>query len=225
MDRENKGLLDVGSATFRELPLTDDLSWLKERVSRLVAGGVYLLAGPPGIGKSTLSIQLALDLGAQDIQSIYILTEQSKQELANRARLMTSTWKPRIRDKAFVNLKPEDAMYDIDTLPTFLAHKVISGNGVYHGTPDRPGLDPRPGVVERGGEKVPLPVRLLSRLQERGNHRRPRRPRHKEQRDLRPQDVGAQRRLHPLHAQGVHLSSTLRAEESLRRGEVPTSAS
>lgn len=132
-DRENRGLLDVGSADFRELPLTDDLSWLKERVSRLVAGGVYLLAGPPGIGKSTLSIQLALDLGAQDIQSIYVLTEQSKQELANRARLMTSTWKPRIRDKAFVNLKPEDAIYDIDTMPNFLAHKVISSNGEYHG--------------------------------------------------------------------------------------------
>jgi predicted ATP-dependent serine protease len=98
-DKEDRGLLDVGVAEFRELPINDELSWLKERVTRLVEGGVYLLAGPPGIGKSTLGIQLALALGAQDIRSVYILTEQSKQELANRARLMTAKWKPRARER------------------------------------------------------------------------------------------------------------------------------
>lgn len=133
LDKENRGLLDVGVTEFLELPLSDDLSWLKERVTRLVAGGIYLLAGPPGIGKSTLSIQLALGLGAQDIQSVYLLTEQSKQELANRARLMTAPWKARARERALTNVKPEDAIYDVEMLPNFLAHKVISQNGAYHG--------------------------------------------------------------------------------------------
>lgn len=132
-EKQNRGLLDVGAAEFRELPLTDDLSWLKERVTRLVEGGVYLIAGPPGIGKSTLGIQLALSLGAQNIPSVYVLTEQSKQELANRARLMTASWKPRVRERALLNLKPEDAVYDVEMLPNFLAHKVISKNGVYFG--------------------------------------------------------------------------------------------
>lgn len=132
-ERENRGLLDVGVVDFKELPLGDDLSWLKERVTRLVQGGIYLLAGPPGIGKSTLGIQLALALGAQDIRSVYILTEQSKQELANRARLMVAGWKPKVRERAMMNLMPEDAVYDVEMLPNFLAHKVISQNGTYHG--------------------------------------------------------------------------------------------
>jgi predicted ATP-dependent serine protease len=32
-----------------------------------------------------------------------------------------------------INLKPEDALYDVDMLPNFLAHKIISQNGTYHG--------------------------------------------------------------------------------------------
>lgn len=132
-ERENRGLLGVGAAEFRDLPLGDDLSWLKARVSRLVEGGVYLLAGPPGIDKSTLGIRLALALGAQEIPSVYVLTEPSKQEFANRARLMTAPWKARTRERALYNLKADDGLYDIDTLPNFLAHKVISQNGVHHG--------------------------------------------------------------------------------------------
>lgn len=133
-DKENRGLLDVGAANFRELDIPLDISWLKERISRLIQGGVYLLAGPPGIGKSTLSIQLCLSLGAQDKTSVYILTEQSKQELANRARLMVSGLKQKQREKALLNVKPEDGVYDLEMLPNFLAHKVISKNGPYYGT-------------------------------------------------------------------------------------------
>lgn len=134
--KPNRGLLDVGTANFREHPIPEDIIWLKERVSRLVQGGVYLFAGPPGIGKSTFSLQLSLALAAQERTCVYILTEQSKEELRHRADLMTAKWKPRLREAALTNIKPvgkEDGIYDVDSLPNFLAHKVISKNGDFHG--------------------------------------------------------------------------------------------
>ncbi len=119
-EKDDRGLLGIGPADFREIAIPTELSWLEERITRLVQGGIYLLAGPPGIGKSTLGIQLALALGAEGTGCIYILTEQSKEELANRARLMTASWKPRVRDQALRNVKPEDGLYDIEMLPNFL---------------------------------------------------------------------------------------------------------
>ncbi|NGO40425.1 AAA family ATPase [Limisphaera ngatamarikiensis] len=59
---------------------------------RFVKGGVNLLAGQPGIGKSMLAIQLALDLARQGRKALYVLTQQSREQPAQRARLIMTGW-------------------------------------------------------------------------------------------------------------------------------------
>jgi len=49
----------------------------------LVAGSAVLLGGEPGIGKSTLMLQLALDMGAQTV--LYVCGEESPEQVKMRA--------------------------------------------------------------------------------------------------------------------------------------------
>lgn len=130
---KSSGLLGVEGAEYKELALSDALHWLKLRLGKFVTGGIYLIAGQPGIGKSTLGIQLALDLGRQGIKSLYILTEQSKEDLANRAKKMCSDWPTTHRNHALDCIKPEESIYDMENLPSFLAQQVLSPSGKYHG--------------------------------------------------------------------------------------------
>lgn len=133
------GLLGVDDAEYKEIPLTDDLDWLRRRIEKFVQGGVYLIAGEPGIGKTALGLQIALDLGRQGIPTLYVLNEQSKPEVARRARQIASDWPSRDRNRALALVEPvgaEDGIYDdISNLPTFLAHQVISQAGRYHKEP------------------------------------------------------------------------------------------
>jgi DNA repair protein RadA/Sms len=52
----------------------------------LVAGGVVLLAGDPGIGKSTLLMQALARLGAAGASALYVTGEESAAQVAMRAR-------------------------------------------------------------------------------------------------------------------------------------------
>jgi DNA repair protein RadA/Sms len=130
---ELSGLLAVEETEYAEINLSESLDWLRQRIAKFVVGGIYLLAGQPGIGKSRLSTQIALDIGRHGIKTLYILTEQSKDELAKVARQMTSDWPREDAERALGNISPEDNVYDIETLPTFLGHQVISSSGKYHG--------------------------------------------------------------------------------------------
>lgn len=56
------------------------MPWLANAVE-LVAGGVYLLAGEPGVGKTTIAVQMALDLAAQRKHVLYLTNEQSPADL------------------------------------------------------------------------------------------------------------------------------------------------
>ena len=129
---EPTGLLNVGTTEYEEIPLSDSFSWLKHRIDKFVVGGIYLIAGQPGIGKSTLGIQLALDLGRRGDKTLYVLTEQSKGDLARRARLICSDWPPSEVDGALSRVHAEDGIYDVEQLPTFLAHQVLASSGKYH---------------------------------------------------------------------------------------------
>lgn len=131
---DSRGLLGVGETEYEELPLSEGLSWLRYRLEKFVLGGIYLIAGQPGIGKSTLGIQIALDLGRQGEKTLYVLTEQSTQDLARRARRMTSDWTAAETQRALALIQPEESVYDIENLPAFLAHQVLSASGKYHGT-------------------------------------------------------------------------------------------
>lgn len=133
MSIEATGLLAIGNAEYEQVELSDNLAWLKQRIEKFVVGGIYLVAGQPGIGKSTLGIQIALDLGRHGQKSLYILTEQSKEDLAQRARRMCSEWPVPERDEALRNIRPEENLYDIEDLPSFLSRQVLSPSGSYHG--------------------------------------------------------------------------------------------
>lgn len=128
-----RGLLGVTDSEYAEVALSDDLAWLKLRLGKFVKGGIYLVAGQPGIGKSTLGIQLALDLGLRGRKTVYVLTEQSSEDLARRAKLMSSAWKPKDAEKALGCIEPEEGVYDVESLPSFLAHQVLNPAGRYHG--------------------------------------------------------------------------------------------
>lgn len=133
-DRDRPGLLGVGYTDFEETNLSDDLSWFRHRIGKFIKGGIYLLAGQPGIGKSTLAIQIALDLGRQNQKVLYILTEQSQEELGQRARMLMTSWPSQEIDVALSHIEPEEGIYDIENLPNFLVPQVLSPSGKYHGT-------------------------------------------------------------------------------------------
>jgi DNA repair protein RadA/Sms len=130
---ERSGLLGINETEHAEIELSESLSWLRQRISKFVVGGIYLLAGQPGIGKSRLSTQIALDLGRHGMRTLYILTEQSGDDLAKVARQMTSDWPRKDAERALANVYPEEGVYDIETLPAFLGHQVMSSSGKYHG--------------------------------------------------------------------------------------------
>src|SRR5476651_845950 len=55
----------------------------------MVAGSVILLAGDPGVGKSTLLLQTALNLSAKKQTVLYISGEESEQQIKLRAVRLT----------------------------------------------------------------------------------------------------------------------------------------
>lgn len=56
----------------------------------IVPGSVALLAGDPGIGKSTLLLQLALNISKEKKEVLYISGEESEQQIKLRANRLTS---------------------------------------------------------------------------------------------------------------------------------------
>lgn len=58
----------------------------------LVAGSVVLLAGPPGVGKSTLLLQVANNISAKD-KVLYVSGEESARQVAMRAERLNASAK------------------------------------------------------------------------------------------------------------------------------------
>ncbi len=54
----------------------------------LVSGSVILLGGEPGIGKSTILLQLAAGLGGRELEVLYVTGEESPEQVKLRARRM-----------------------------------------------------------------------------------------------------------------------------------------
>jgi putative ribosome biogenesis GTPase RsgA len=60
MSSETDGLLGIGKTEYEQVDLSKSLAWLKQRIEKFVVGGIYLVAGQPGIGKSTSQNVLGL---------------------------------------------------------------------------------------------------------------------------------------------------------------------
>lgn len=59
------------------------LPWFPEAANHkgLAEGGIYLLSGPPGAGKTTLALQVAVDVACQGYRVLYLALEQSPADL------------------------------------------------------------------------------------------------------------------------------------------------
>lgn len=97
----------VSFATTQSVPhkLSEVVSERKERVSTefnefdtvlgggIVHGSVILLAGDPGIGKSTLLLQTGLNISSKNNKVLYISGEESEQQIKLRASRLTKDLK------------------------------------------------------------------------------------------------------------------------------------
>lgn len=80
-------LTDIVSSTEHKVS-TSDLELDRVLGGGLVAGSVILIGGEPGIGKSTLMLQLALNIAGKKV--LYISGEESEQQIKMRAERITS---------------------------------------------------------------------------------------------------------------------------------------
>jgi len=81
-------LEDITSAT-EERVLTGDAELDRVLGGGLVPGSVTLIGGEPGIGKSTLMLQLALNIDQKRV--LYVSGEESEQQIKMRAERITKT--------------------------------------------------------------------------------------------------------------------------------------
>lgn len=85
-----------GPVLLSEVEVNDDERYVTESQEfnnvmggGVVRGGVTLIGGDPGIGKSTLSLQVACSLSAQKLKVLYVSGEESIQQTRMRAERLT----------------------------------------------------------------------------------------------------------------------------------------
>ena len=100
-------------------------------VRRPCEGRVYLISGEPGIGKTTLAVQILVDLAKRSIPVVYLTNEQSLADIAtvvNRvARGLSGPEADAVKDNLFC----DDTVPEIKDLPDFLARRVLSEGQEY----------------------------------------------------------------------------------------------
>lgn len=101
----------------------------------LVKGGVYLLGGEPGIGKSTWLMQLSSFLARQGLKSVYISGEESLEQIQTRANRVLAreqglffAYSTRL-EEIFSVLDQGYEFAVIDSVQTIAASDVESGPG------------------------------------------------------------------------------------------------
>lgn len=88
--RENAPVtLQEISASENKRIETRDLEFNRVLGGGIVPGSIILIGGEPGIGKSTLMLQLALELNSQKV--LYISGEESEQQIKMRAERLSGT--------------------------------------------------------------------------------------------------------------------------------------
>ena len=87
LNKPNK-VTNIESTTEQKIS-TNDLELDRVLGGGLVAGSVVLIGGEPGIGKSTLMLQLALNIKGKKV--LYISGEESEQQIKMRAERITDS--------------------------------------------------------------------------------------------------------------------------------------
>jgi DNA repair protein RadA/Sms len=110
------------------------LPWLQDVLrGGLTKGGIYLIAGEPGIGKTTLAVQILIDLAKRGVPVVYLTNEQSLADIAGVVDRITRGLTPTEADAVKDNLFCDDAVPEIKDLPDFLARRILSEGQEYHG--------------------------------------------------------------------------------------------
>lgn len=119
---------EVQRLSLRSLP------WLTEALGGgLVPGGIYLLAGEPGIGKSTLALQLLGAAADEGLAGLYVATEQSLADVKGAALRILGDGR-RLPPAAEEHVAVDTTVDDLEDLPKFLTRRVIPPGQDYFGT-------------------------------------------------------------------------------------------
>ena len=96
--RANKPV-QVTDITFTEEDrlLTPDKEFNRVLGGGIVAGSLVLIGGEPGIGKSTLMLQLALNM--PDSKVLYVSGEESDKQIKMRAERLSEVRSPKVRSR------------------------------------------------------------------------------------------------------------------------------
>src|SRR5947207_4889213 len=90
------------------------LPWLQEALrGGLTKGGIYLIAGEPGIGKTTLAVQILADLAKRGVRVVYLTNEQSLADIAGVVDRITQGFGPKEADAVKEHLLCDDAVPEI----------------------------------------------------------------------------------------------------------------
>src|ERR1043166_1798695 len=117
-----------------EFLVVNSIPWLSRTVAPgLVRGGSYLLAGPPGIGKSTLSNQVAGALAKQGVKVLLVSTEQGLGDVKRCVECVPGARNGRLPQALRDNYYVEDSLGDIAPLHRYLARPVLTDGQEYHG--------------------------------------------------------------------------------------------
>jgi DNA repair protein RadA/Sms len=110
-----------------------NLPWLKKAISsEFIKGGIYLLAGEPGIGKTTLTIQILGELSSQGLKVLYLPTEQSLADIKRVADRLFSRADFKDRPTIWENLYV-DTIDDLSMLPWFLKNRILPAASEHNG--------------------------------------------------------------------------------------------
>lgn len=109
------------------------LPWFKKAIrSDLIKGGLYLMAGEPGIGKTTIILQILGELAKQGIKVLCIPTEMSLADIKQFAGRIYGSENKTALSQINENLYL-DTIDDLSMLPWFLKHKILPVDAEYHG--------------------------------------------------------------------------------------------
>lgn len=118
----------------REQVKLADLEWLEQALGGgLIHGGVYLLAGEPGIGKTTLALQILGSLARSGVKGLYLTTEQGLADLKRAVMRIHAGPDGILPPTLQENLYLDDSVEDIEILPRFFARRVLTAGEEYHG--------------------------------------------------------------------------------------------
>ncbi len=119
---------DAEATDSDTLALASGLSWFTDELGGIPRGAAILLSGDPGLGKTTLALQIASAAATLCQKVLYIATEQTSEALSRRLSQVSRC----PRAKHYLTIK--DDLYDLRVLPALLTHKLLNPVSPLFGT-------------------------------------------------------------------------------------------